>query len=174
MRGTLQGLVILNPVGKIRRSICGCNYPRSRDSNKAKFGPPELYGLRSIRELKGYEGRSRFSATRTAASRVNTTMSRRTVKPTVFHDDSRSSDAGSVVAPPVRTKPRTNREPARDLLALQNDRVSSQQNGYPNTGVKGPLLGPEGEIQVCSQWLCYPDANKPCRLISMRFRSRHC
>ena len=77
-------------------------------------------------------------------------MSRRAVKPTVFHDDSRSSDAGSVVAAPARTKPRTNREPPKDLLGSQNDKLASQQNGYANTGVKGPPVGPEGEIQVFS------------------------
>ena len=75
-------------------------------------------------------------------------MSRRTVKPTVFHDDSRSSDAGSVAAAPSRSKPRNNRDAAKDLLAMHNEKVGVQQNGYPTSGVKGPPLGPEGEIQV--------------------------
>jgi len=78
-------------------------------------------------------------------------MSRRVVKPTVFHDDSRSSDAGSVVAAPSRSKPRSNRDPAKDVFAAQNDKLVAQQNGYAPASVKVTPLGPDGEIQVSIQ-----------------------
>jgi len=76
-------------------------------------------------------------------------MSRRNIKPTTFHDDSRSSDAGSVAAAPTRTKPRSVKDPAKDLLALQHSRVDPQQNGHPGLNARPPPLGPDGEIQVC-------------------------
>jgi hypothetical protein len=77
-------------------------------------------------------------------------MSRRNIKPTTFHDDSRSSDAGSVVnALPSRSKTRTNRDPAKDLLALREHRVDVQlNNGMPSANIKPPPIGPDGEIQV--------------------------
>jgi hypothetical protein len=75
-------------------------------------------------------------------------MSRRNIKPTTFHDDSRSSDAGSVVAAPTRAKPRAAKDPAKDLLALQHSRVDPQLNGNPPSNAKPPPLGPDGEIQV--------------------------
>jgi hypothetical protein len=73
-------------------------------------------------------------------------MSRRNIKPTTFHDDSRSSDAGSVVAVPTRTKQRTVRDSAKDLLSLGGGKYEHQQNGV---AAKQPLLGPDGEIMVC-------------------------
>jgi hypothetical protein len=76
-------------------------------------------------------------------------MSRRNIKPTTFHDDSRSSDAGSVAAAPSRSKPRTIKDPAKDLLALRDGRVDPQVNNIPTSNVKVPQLGPDGEIQVC-------------------------
>jgi hypothetical protein len=76
-------------------------------------------------------------------------MSRRNIKPTTFHDDSRSSDAGSVAAAPVRSKPRSVKDPAKDLLALQHSRVDPQLNGNLASNAKAPPLGPDGEIQVC-------------------------
>jgi hypothetical protein len=75
-------------------------------------------------------------------------MSRRNIKPTTFHDDSRSSDAGSVVAAPSRSKPRTNKESTKDLAPVRDNRVDSQPNGIPTSNTKFAPLGPDGEIQV--------------------------
>lgn len=76
-------------------------------------------------------------------------MSRRNIKPTTFHDDSRSSDAGSVVAAPSRPKPRTVKDPAKDIaLARDNSRMDPQINGIPTSNAKLPPIGPDGEIQV--------------------------
>jgi hypothetical protein len=75
-------------------------------------------------------------------------MSRRNIKPTTFHDDSRSSDTGSVVAAPSRSKQRNARDSAKDLLSLRDNKVDSQQNGHVTSGVKQPVLGADGEIQV--------------------------
>ena len=76
-------------------------------------------------------------------------MSRRNIKPTTFHDDSRSSDAGSVVAAPSRPKPRTVKDPAKDLAPVRdNSRTDSQINGIPTSNAKLPPIGPDGEIQV--------------------------
>jgi len=78
-------------------------------------------------------------------------MSLRNIKPTTFHDDSRSSDAGSVVAAPARPKPRTVKDPAKDVApARDNGRTDSQLNGIPTSNAKLPPIGPDGEIQVCS------------------------
>jgi len=77
-------------------------------------------------------------------------MSRRNVKPTTFHDDSRSSDAGSVAAAPARSKPRANKDPAKDFGPLRDTRGDPQLNGVPTTNPKLPTLGPDGEIQVFS------------------------
>ena len=76
-------------------------------------------------------------------------MSRRNIKPTTFHDDSRSSDAGSVVAAPSRSKPRTVKDPAKDLATLRDNRgIDPQPNGVASSNGKLPPLGPDGEIQV--------------------------
>lgn len=75
-------------------------------------------------------------------------MSRRNIKPTTFHDDSRSSDAGSVVAGPSRSKPRTVKDPAKDLAPLRDNRADSQINGIPTSAAKLAPLGPEGETIV--------------------------
>lgn len=76
-------------------------------------------------------------------------MSRRNIKPTTFHDDSRSSDAGSVVAAPSRPKPRTVKDPAKDVpSARDNSRTDPQTGGIPTSNAKLPPIGPDGEIQV--------------------------
>jgi len=74
-------------------------------------------------------------------------MSRRNIKPTIFHDDSRSSDAGSVAAAP-RSKPRA-KEPIKDPGPIRDNRgFDAQLNGVANTASKIPFLGADGEIQV--------------------------
>ena len=99
-------------------------------------------------------------------------MSRRNIKPTTFHDDSRSSDAGSVIAAPARSKPRTIKDPSKDLAPLRDNRVAAEPplNGIPTSAPKLPPLGPDGEIQVFPPhfWvvLIY-------RLILRRFQSMH-
>jgi hypothetical protein len=75
-------------------------------------------------------------------------MSRRNIKPTTFHDDSRSSDAGSVVAAPSRSKPRTVKDPAKDLASVRDNRVDPQLNGIPTSAAKLAPLGLEGETIV--------------------------
>jgi len=77
-------------------------------------------------------------------------MSRRNIKPTTFHDDSRSSDAGSVIAAPARSKPRTIKDPSKDLPPQRDNRTAADPplNGIPTSAAKLPTLGPDGEIQV--------------------------
>lgn len=75
-------------------------------------------------------------------------MSRRNIKPTTFHDDSRSSDAGSVAAAPSRSKPRTLKDPAKDLASVRDNRVDPQLNGIPTSAAKLAPLGLEGETIV--------------------------
>jgi hypothetical protein len=75
-------------------------------------------------------------------------MSRRNIKPTTFHDDSRSSDAGSVVAAP-RSKSRA-KDPAKDAAPIR-ERVSQAEANALSAliGSKAvPFIGPDGEIQV--------------------------
>jgi hypothetical protein len=77
-------------------------------------------------------------------------MSRRNIKPTTFHDDSRSSDAGSVVTAPPRPKPRTIKDPVKEFPPLRDSRaVDPHPNGVQTSNAKLPPLGPDGEIQVC-------------------------
>jgi hypothetical protein len=75
-------------------------------------------------------------------------MSRRNIKPTTFHDDSRSSDAGSVAAAPSRSKPRSVKDPAKDLAPARDNRIDSQLNGIPTSAGKLAPLGPDGEVIV--------------------------
>lgn len=79
-------------------------------------------------------------------------MSRRNIKPTTFHDDSRSSDAGSVIAAPTRSKPRTIKDPSKDSPPQRDNRATAEGplNGIPTSAAKLPPLGPDGEIQVPS------------------------
>jgi hypothetical protein len=102
-------------------------------------------------------------------------MSRRNIKPTTFHDDSRSSDAGSVVnAAPPRAKTRTVKDPARDLLALREHRVDPRlDNGIPPTLVKPPPIGPDGEIQVYNP-SSFATADIDLRSTSTRCQSKRC
>jgi hypothetical protein len=76
-------------------------------------------------------------------------MSRRNIKPTTFHDDSRSSDAGSVVAAP-RSKPRA-KDLAKDAAPVR-ERVSQAEANALSALIgskSAPFIGPDGEVQVC-------------------------
>ena len=75
-------------------------------------------------------------------------MSRRNIKPTTFHDDSRSSDAGSVVAAP-RSKPRA-KDLAKDTAPVR-ERVSQAEANALSALIgskSAPFIGPDGEVQV--------------------------
>ena len=98
-----------------------------------------------------FRGSSFFPLSSAGHSGFTLQMSRRNIKPTTFHDDSRSSDAGSVVAAPSRPKPRTFKDPAKDGAPLRDhNKIDLQVNGIPTSNAKLPPIGPDGEIQVYS------------------------
>jgi len=109
---------------------------------------PDSEAARRRRGVVSVSSQNRFKR---EAPKSRPSMSRRNIKPTTFHDDSRSSDAGSVVTAPPRPKPRTIKDPTKDFPPLRDSRaVDPHPNGVQSSNAKLPPLGPDGEIQVCS------------------------